>query len=123
MTWGPMTWAICVELFPSKYRAKGMALSIATNWLWNFLIGFFTPFITDKIDFAYGYVFAGCIFFGIFITYFCIIEGRGRSLEEIDWMYVNHISPWKSEEYVIPQNEIVHNTTPPKEHISHDETA
>lgn len=45
-TWGPMVWTITGELFPSRYRAKGMALSTASNWLWNFLIAFFTPFIT-----------------------------------------------------------------------------
>ena len=67
MTWGPMIWAIAAELFPARYRAKGMALATASNWLWNFLIGFFTPFITKEIDFAYGYVFAGCLFFGIFV--------------------------------------------------------
>ncbi|ODM24329.1 hypothetical protein SI65_01963 [Aspergillus cristatus] len=123
MTWGPMIWAICAELFPSKYRAKGMALATASNWLWNFLIGFFTPFITHEIDFAYGYVFAGCLFFGIFVVYFCVIEGRGRTLEELDWMYVNHIAPWKSESYEIPRNEIAYDTTPRKEQVSHDENA
>jgi hypothetical protein len=38
VTWGPMIWAICGELYPSRYRAKAMALSTASNWLWNFLI-------------------------------------------------------------------------------------
>ena len=124
MTWGPMIWAICAELFPSKYRAKGMALATASNWAWNFLIGFFTPFITNEIDFAYGYVFAGCLFCGIFVVYFCVIEGRGRTLEELDWMYVNHIAPWKSESYEIPRNEIAYDTTLRKEQeVSHDENA
>ncbi|PLN85660.1 putative MFS monosaccharide transporter [Aspergillus taichungensis] len=102
MTWGPMIWAIAAELFPSKYRAKGMALATASNWLWNFLIGFFTPFITNEIDFAYGYVFAGCLFVAIFVVYFFVIEGRGRTLEELDWMYVNKVAPWKSAKFEMP---------------------
>ncbi|KAJ5757278.1 uncharacterized protein N7511_007460 [Penicillium nucicola] len=105
MTWGPMIWAIVAELFPSKYRAKGMALATATNWLWNFLISFFTTFITKDIDFAYGYVFAGCLFFATLIVYFFVIEGKGRTLEELDWMYVNKVAPWKSSSYEIPQRE------------------
>lgn len=36
---GPMIWTICGELYPSRYRAKGMALATASNWLWNFLLG------------------------------------------------------------------------------------
>ncbi|KAH1681737.1 hypothetical protein KXX46_005403 [Aspergillus fumigatus] len=105
MTWGPMVWAIVAELFPSKYRAKGMALATASNWLWNFLLSFFTPFITGAIDFAYGYVFAGCLLVAAFVVYFCVIEGKGRTLEEIDWMYVHHVAPWKSSKFEIPQTE------------------
>lgn len=118
MTWGPMIWAIAAELFPSKYRAKGMALATASNWLWNFLIGFFTPFITGDIDFAYGYVFAGRLFVGIFVVYFCVIEGRGRTLEELDWMYVNYVPPWKSADYELPQR--VEYTDPGYSRKEHD---
>ncbi|KNG91416.1 MFS monosaccharide transporter [Aspergillus nomiae NRRL 13137] len=102
MTWGPMIWAICAELFPSKYRAKGMALATASNWCWNFLIGFFTPFITGAIDFAYGYVFAGCLAAAALVVYFFVIEGKGRTLEELDWMYVNKVTPWKSSNFEMP---------------------
>ncbi|KAL4882446.1 general substrate transporter [Aspergillus karnatakaensis] len=101
-TWGPMIWAIVAELFPSKYRAKGMALATASNWLWNFLIGFFTPFITGAIDFAYGYVFAGCLFAAVLVVYFFVIEGKGRTLEELDWMYVNKVKPWQSSNFEMP---------------------
>lgn len=81
-----------------------MALATASNWLWNFLIGFFTPFITAKIDFALGYVFSGCLFAGIFVVYFFVVEGKDRTLEELDWMYVNHVAPWKSSTYKIPRD-------------------
>ena len=60
-----------------------MAISTASNWTWNFLIAFFTPFITKAIDFRYGYVFAACNFAAIFIVYFFVIEGQGRTLEEM----------------------------------------
>lgn len=103
MTWGPMIWAIAAELFPSKYRAKGMALATASNWAWNFLISFFTTFITKAIDFAYGYVFAGCLFVATLVVYFFVIEGKGRTLEELDWMYVNKVAPWKSSDFEIPR--------------------
>jgi sugar porter (SP) family MFS transporter len=102
-TWGPMIWAIIAELFPQKHRAKGMALATASNWLWNFLIGFFTPFITGAIDFAYGYVFAGCLAVAALVVYFFVIEGKGRTLEELDWMYVNKVKPWQSSSFEMPR--------------------
>ncbi|KOS23367.1 High-affinity fructose transporter ght6 [Escovopsis weberi] len=101
-TWGPMVWTIQAELFPGRYRAKGMALSTASNWIWNFCIGFFTPFITDAIDFRYGYVFAGCNFCAALIVYFFVIEGQGRTLEELDTMYLEGVKPWRSTEWMAP---------------------
>ncbi|KAL4919393.1 general substrate transporter [Aspergillus aurantiobrunneus] len=104
-TWGPMIWAIVAELYPSRYRAKAMAMATASNWLWNFLIGFFTPLITGDIDFAYGYVFAGCLFVAVLVVYFFVLEGRGKTLEEMDMMYVMRVPPWKSSKWVPPPPE------------------
>ncbi|KAL4933604.1 sugar porter family MFS transporter [Aspergillus undulatus] len=104
-TWGPMIWAIVAELYPSRYRAKAMAMATASNWLWNFLIGFFTPFITGDIDFAYGYVFAGCLFAAVLVVYFFVLEGKNKTLEEMDMMYVMRVPPWKSSKWVPPPPE------------------
>jgi len=104
-TWGPIIWTLVGELFPSRYRAKGMALATASNWLWNFLLAFFTPFITGDIDFLYGYVFAGCNLLGLFLVYFFVIEGQGRTLEEIDTMYILGVKPWQSANWVAPAPE------------------
>jgi len=101
-TWGPMIWTICGELYPSRYRAKGMALSTASNWFWNFLLAFFTPFITGDIDFRYGYVFAGCNVLGGLLVYFFVIEGQGRTLEELDTMYILGVTPWHSSKWIAP---------------------
>jgi SP family sugar:H+ symporter-like MFS transporter len=100
-TWGPMVWAIVGELYPARYRAICIGLATASNWLFNFLISFFTTMITDKIDYLYGLVFAGCCGALFFIVYFFVIESKGRSLEEIDTMYVLHVNPitsakWKA---------------------------
>lgn len=32
LTWAPTGWIYCSEVFPLKYRAKGVGLSAATNW-------------------------------------------------------------------------------------------
>ena len=101
-TWGPMIWTIMSEIYPSRYRAKAMSLATASNWIWNFCIGFFTPFITGAIDFRYGYVFAGCNILGALAVYFFVVEGQGRTLEEIDTMYLEHVLPWKSSKWEAP---------------------
>ncbi|KKY15902.1 putative hexose transporter hxt13 [Phaeomoniella chlamydospora] len=102
-TWGPLVWAIVGELYPARYRAVSMALATASNWLFNFLISFFSTMITSEIDYLYGLVFGGCCFALFFIVYFFVIETKDRSLEEIDTMYILHVNPitsakWNGEE-------------------------
>ncbi|GAB7364907.1 hypothetical protein MBLNU230_g5698t1 [Neophaeotheca triangularis] len=104
-TWAPIAWAVTGEIYPTRYRATAMGLATASNWIWNFLIGFFTPFITNDIDYRYGYVFAGCHAFSIFFVYFCLCESQGRSLEEIDTMYILGVKPWKSTKWTAPEGE------------------
>ncbi|WPH01907.1 Hypothetical protein R9X50_00476100 [Acrodontium crateriforme] len=105
MTWGPIVWAVVGEMFPSRYRAQAMGISSASNWIWNFLLSFFTPFITKAIDYRYGYVFAGCCFAGAAVVYFFLCEHRGRSLEEIDTMYITHVPPRQSTLWIAPEGE------------------
>jgi len=95
-TWGPMVWAVVGEMFPYRYRAVSMATATASNWFWNFLLAFFTPFITGAIDFRFGYVFAGCNAAAAILVYFCLMESAGRTLEEVDFMYITHVNPIKS---------------------------
>lgn len=52
-------WILIGETFPTRTRARQAALATASNWLWNFLLAFFTPFIVGDIAFSYGFVFAG----------------------------------------------------------------
>ena len=79
-TWGPVAWVITGETFPLNIRAKAMSLSVASNWLWNFGVGYATPYLVNtesgsaglgvKVFFIWGSTCAGCFIF----TYFCIPE-------------------------------------------------
>lgn len=102
---GLTLFSVVGEIFPTRYRAKAMGISSASNWIWNFLISFFTPFITNDIDYRYGYVFAACCFTGAVVVYFFLCESQGRSLEEIDTMYIMHVPPTKSTKWQAPEGE------------------
>ncbi|EIW53905.1 AmMst-1 [Trametes versicolor FP-101664 SS1] len=94
-TWGPVAWVVTGEIFPLNVRAKGISLSAASNWLWNWALAFATPYLVNsgagnaglgvKVFFIWGSTCAGCIVF----TYFCIPETKGLSLEQIDFLYQN----------------------------------
>ncbi|QLG74130.1 hypothetical protein HG535_0G00150 [Zygotorulaspora mrakii] len=107
-TWAPVAYIVVAESFPSRVKSKGMAISTAFNWLWQFLIGFFTPFITDAINFYYGYVFVGCLVAMFLYVFFFLPETSGLSLEDIHVLYEEGIPPWKSASWIPPSERFNH---------------
>ncbi|EOR00420.1 High-affinity glucose transporter ght1 [Wallemia ichthyophaga EXF-994] len=102
-TWGPACWIVTGETFPTRTRARQASLATASNWTWNFLISFFSPFITGDIGFAYGYIFAGCNLFASVFVFFFLYETAGLSLENVDIMYsTKGLTAWASEKWVPP---------------------
>lgn len=104
-TWAGGVYCIISESYPLRIRSKGMAVATAANWMWGFLISFFTPFITSAIHFYYGFVFTGCLLFSFFYVYFFVMETKGLSLEEVDELYASKTLPWKSSSWVPPSLE------------------
>ncbi|KAL3230182.1 putative glucose transporter HXT5 [Nakaseomyces bracarensis] len=101
-TWAPIPFVVNSETFPLRVKAKCMAIAQACNWIWGFLIAFFTPFITGAINFYYGYVFMGCLCFSYFYVFFFVPETKGLTLEEVNTMWEEGVLPWKSPNWVPP---------------------
>ncbi|KAL5518389.1 hypothetical protein ACEPAH_71 [Sanghuangporus vaninii] len=102
-TWAPGTWIVISEYCPTHSRAKQVALSTASNWLFNFLLAFFTPMIVSALGFRYGFIFAACNLTGAIVVYFFVYESAGMSLENVDLMYRDaQTTPWKSRRWVPP---------------------
>lgn len=98
-TWGPAAWVVIGEIFPLPIRAKGVALSTASNWFWNFVIGYITPYMVDegkgnlrtKVFFVWGATCSLCVVF----AYFLVPETKGLSLEQVTRM-LEETSPRRS---------------------------
>ncbi|POY74762.1 hypothetical protein BMF94_2238 [Rhodotorula taiwanensis] len=92
-TWGPIAWVVTGEIYPTSTRAKQMSMSTASNWLWNFGIGYATPYLVNtgagnaglkgKVFFIWG---GACVLAFLFV-YFVIPETKGLSLEQVDMLY------------------------------------
>ncbi|KAH2539008.1 hypothetical protein KXW97_005365 [Aspergillus fumigatus] len=96
LTWAPAAWIYASEVFPLKYRAKGVGLSAAGNWIFNFALAYFVaPAFTNIKWKTY-------IIFGVFCTvmtfhvFFMYPETARRSLEEIDMMFDSKVKAWQS---------------------------
>ncbi|CEP62331.1 sugar porter family MFS transporter LALA0_S05e03224g [Lachancea lanzarotensis] len=101
-TWAPMAYVVVAESYPLRVKSKCMAIATASNWLWGFLIAFFTPFITTAIHFYYGYVFMGCLVFAFFYVFFFVPETKGLTLEEVQELWEEGVLPWKSADWLPP---------------------
>jgi SP family sugar:H+ symporter-like MFS transporter len=97
VTWAPGVFVVVSETYPLRIRSKGMALATAANWIWGFLIAFFTPLITAHIRFSYGFVFFGATVAGLIFVYLMVPETEGLTLEAIDTLY-SHYKPFYAHE-------------------------
>ncbi|KAF5371643.1 hypothetical protein D9758_003573 [Tetrapyrgos nigripes] len=94
--WGPVPWVYLGESFPLRVRPKAIALGSATNWIWNFLLSFFSVRISNHIGPLILMIFFGMLVFGFVYVYLFIPETKGLTLEEVDEMYVAGVKPWNS---------------------------
>jgi hypothetical protein len=47
VSWGPVAWVLNAEMFPLAVRAKGLAMTNATNWAVNFGISYSIPYLVN----------------------------------------------------------------------------
>ncbi|KAI5953910.1 hypothetical protein CANMA_004749 [Candida margitis] len=127
-TWAGGVYSIVSELYPLKVRSKAIGVASAANWIFGFLISFFTSFITQAIHFYYGFVFFGCLVFSIFFVYFMVYETKGLSLEDVDELYQSGIPAWKSTNWTPPSEEEMATSTgyaayskPQNEHVQEED--
>ncbi|KAI0257443.1 general substrate transporter [Lactifluus subvellereus] len=83
-SWGPIPWLYPPEILPLTVRAKGVSLSTATNWAFNFLVGEITPYLQEVITWKlypmHGF-FCVCSFILVYP------ETKGVPLEEMDRVF------------------------------------
>lgn len=94
-SWGGCTWALVSDMYGISIRQKAISITVATNWLVNFICAYITPYLIDqgshtvamknKIFFIWG----GFNALGVVFVYFMVYETKGLKLEEIDYMYLN----------------------------------
>ena len=80
---GCIAWFVISEIFPAHARQAAMTLSIALNWLANWLVALAFPTALDELGPAAFLLFAGSTaLFGVF-TYRMVPETRNRPYAQI----------------------------------------
>lgn len=82
-TWGPFMWLLLGEMFPNRIRAVALGVTAAFNWLANFLISLFFPYMAElSLVFAYGFYAAIALVSLVFVLKW-VPETKGRELEDM----------------------------------------
>ena len=86
---GPMPWTINSEIYPLWARSTGNALSTATNWTFNLIISMTFLSLTEWIT-RYGafWLYGGIAFCGWLFFFFTVPETKGKSLEELEHLFL-----------------------------------
>ncbi|GKZ66052.1 hypothetical protein AnigIFM50267_010891 [Aspergillus niger] len=83
-----LTFLYATEVAPLQLRAAISAVSTAAVWTFNFLLAEVTPVGFDTIGYQYYIIFAVLNAVIVPIVYFFFPETNGRSLEEIDEIFL-----------------------------------
>ncbi|KAJ7739994.1 general substrate transporter [Mycena maculata] len=92
-TWGPIPWLLSAELFPLKVRAKGMAITTVSDWLFEFLVAFWTPPLFEILRGAYYFLLVGCCIISGLLVWFVFVETGTETLEEIGGVFGDETAP------------------------------
>ncbi len=89
-SFGPVSWIIISEIFPTAVRGRAMALATLSLWIANFFVGQLTPLMLKSNSWgpaATFWTFAVFCAPGLWLTWKLIPETKGKSLEEIEQIW------------------------------------
>lgn len=86
-SWGPLPWPCTAEIFPTRIREPGVAFGVGSQWLFNFVWSFSTPYIMEGIGWGTFLLFGLLDVVMVAFVFFCVKETAGKTLEEINAMF------------------------------------
>jgi SP family xylose:H+ symportor-like MFS transporter len=87
MSWGPVCWVLISEIFPNTIRGQAIAIAVAAQWVFNFLVSStFPPLYDFSPVVAYGIYGLMCIIAALFVWKY-VPETKGKTLEDMTRMW------------------------------------
>lgn len=84
-------WVLISEMYPVKVRGLAMSMAGFSLWIGTYLIGQLTPVLLESLSPAISFwLFAVMCIPYFLITYFFVPETTGKTLEEIEDIWIGH---------------------------------
>ncbi len=97
-SWGPICWVLIAEIFPNTIRSQAVAIAVAFQWIFNFIVSStFVPMYNmhglgmgDKFGHMFAYALYGiiCVLAAWFVASL-VPETKGKSLEDMTNLWRN----------------------------------
>lgn len=90
-SWGPICWVLIAEIFPNTIRGAAVAIAVAFQWIFNFLVSStFVPMFNMHLHagdnfghwFTYGFYGLMCVLAALFV-WRLVPETKGKTLEDM----------------------------------------
>ena len=94
LSWGPLPWPCVSEIFTTRIREVGMAFAVCSQWLFNFVWTFSTPYEIAGIGWGTFLLYGLLDLLIAAFVWFGVKETQGKTLEEINasFDYTNSFS-------------------------------
>lgn len=93
--WGPLSHAVASEVPTTRLRDMTYGIGALCNITTQFLVAFCTPYLLNApyaaLGSKVGFIYGSFAFLGILFSYFCIPECSGKTLEEIDGLFLDGV--------------------------------
>ncbi|KAF8589342.1 general substrate transporter [Ramaria rubella] len=91
VSFGPISWVLASEVFPTRTRAIGTSAATCANWLMNVLFSEASPVAMQNISWKYYVVFIVLNLVDFLIIALLFPETKGKSLEEMATVFGDEV--------------------------------
>lgn len=106
--WAPPTYVITTEVSALRLRGASQRTTSIVNVLMNFAVKFSLPYLLyapyAALGSRVGFIFGAITVCALVFTFFCVPECKGRTLEQVDRMFIEGVSLRHSGDYEIIEN-------------------
>ncbi|KAF9442102.1 general substrate transporter [Macrolepiota fuliginosa MF-IS2] len=91
LSFGPVSWVLASEVFPTSTRSIGTSVATCANWAFNTFIGQVSPIALKNVNWKFYMLFIALNFFDFLAVLFFFPETKGKTLEEMNEVFGDEI--------------------------------
>ncbi|PPR00886.1 hypothetical protein CVT24_000371 [Panaeolus cyanescens] len=87
LSFGPVSWVLASEVFPTSTRALGTSVATCSNWAFNTLLSQVSPIGIEAVQWKFYFLFVCLNFVDLIAIVLFFPETKGKTLEEMNAVF------------------------------------